>query len=1210
MNINPGCQEVNNTIETLTAPYKENIQPEEMDWIKKALSDIKNADKSIKVQERVSRQLNALETFSPDQIVHLVNILQQGIQQESNDAQIQAELCQKVAGITYQKKISLDKFVRESVDKNFAINVIVQQVKQGKLYSLHAAECLLKCGLPGESSEIQHALIEIAKLGAQQDGGDLSMNIHNFGIDFSNPEGQLALIEIAKLAAQQCGVGVSQYIQDYGIDASTTEGKQALIEIAKLAAQQDGFGTSQYIQNYGIDASTTKGKQALIEIAKLAAQNSCLGVSIYIKNYGIDASTPEGQQALVEIAKLAAQRNGDETSKNIQNYGIDASKPEGQNALIEIAKLAAQQDGKGISEFIKLYRVDASTHKGKQALIEIAKLAAQKHGWGTSLYIQNYGIDASTPEGQQALIEIAKLAAQQDGAGISYFISNYRINASTPEGQKALFEIAKMALLQNVSEALPNLQNYPLDTQSEEGKKRYLELTQLVFTCVVKQFHSFKYSDFNMTFYDYCAGCNGNGVESYHIDLHQLDAPHQQLQAEDLSGALNKCLDLAAAVFEMSSDQLQWVQDRMSSIKDKVEKDNLGEDKAETDKKVKAEQTEFLEQWMCLCSLCASRGDLKQMFKQNGPLFERLFQLSPALRIRIMHEMIVASIDPNSLFVKTLKAELSKKPSVIDKIKVLPRDLRMTVAEIFLRGCHNGQANRVNHLRENASDIIHAQLACFILADFPMQGLEVYLKVLNVITKDRSLRDAKYQQPLLAALVAIKNSSLQDDIRIKLLVDIFTHVAAKDRVQGLKLITDILNFGGESYLGETIDLASLKATLERLFVDKCKVHLDGFGDLYQNTVGEWRGKEALITYAGKHVGNPKALPYFQQFLTSVLQGNFTQIRYAVENNPHLEQIKKSHLKVFEAWQKPVNLTAAEVTSKDTVKEIPVETMVVENLKQAVANHHLGLELQEALFPILSACIGNWNSLDTSLKLIEQQLEPLANRRLTPEELSQNKRLQLQKYILELILDPSDLEKKLNVLKGAKVKGLEEVLAPFYKDLEDAVQLLHSSQKSSPEELKMMDSDDPNHFLLMGTEVMNSCQNVNGSASLNVGVLGYALDGKHRLALVCGPSGKILARSVLRLLIDAKGNPVLFQERNYVADTSPEYPSLLRKIALKKAELLGVPLVVSSSDFENEEAKPYAYEVEAKDKPVPFEYVDALEGLQSGAYKIGKTQQIR
>ncbi len=1245
MNINQNTSEINNVFEFVISSCKEKIQPEEREWIKQAITDIHNPDKSIKLEDRISRQVDGLHSFTSDQIIHLVNMLHSGIKKDNFDGQVQNYFCQKVAALALQNKIPIDRLFMESVDKNFAIKVIVKQVNQGKLDSLKAAEHLLQCGLDPNSLEIQEALVEIAKLAAQENGEHTSQYIRNYGIDATKPVGQKALIEIAKLAVEQNPIKTSAYIQYYGIDKSTNEGQQALIEIAKLAAVKSGWGISFYILNYGIDKSTQEGQKALIEIAVLAAQQDIGHISEYIGNYGIDVSRPEGKQALIEIAKLAAQNGGGKTSQYIRNYGINASTLEGQQVLIEIAKLAAQHNGWGTSQFIKNYGINASTSEGQNALIEIAKLAAQQNGWGTSKGIKNYGINASTSEGQQALIEIAKLAAQQDIKQISEYIGNYGIDVSNPEGKQALIEIAKLAAQQknsNISKYIKNydidastsegqqvlieiakhaaqenlletilfIQNYSLDTESVEGKQRYLELIQILCNCLFKQIPKLKFGDFIRYFEFYVTKCKESGIKSYYIDIHQFDAPIKQLRAGDLPGAFQESLGIAAVLFEMGKDQLQWVQDRMSSIKDNFEKDKIGENEAVRNQQIKAEQADFLEQWMILCTLFASRRDLKQLFKENGQLFEGVFNTSPSLRNRMMDEVVAALIDQKSLFVERLKAELLKASSVVQKIAVLPRDLRSIVMETFLRGCHDAQAEKVKHLRDSFSDTlpVHAQLACFILAEFPIQGSEVDL-VLADIAKERIFRDAKYQQPLLAALVAIEKSSLPDAAKIKLLKGLCSVKNASERIQALKLIMDILNFKGESYLGETIDLNGLKATLERLFIDKCKVKLDNFGALYEDTVGKWRNKQALLTYAGKHVGYSRALPYFQLFLTTVLQGNFSQTRYAVENNPHLDQIKKSHPKVFEAWQKPVSMATGEIASKDIKREISVEARIIDNLKQAVENRHLGDDQQETIFPILNACRGNWGSLNSALKSIEQQLGTLSNRRLNAEELSQKQRLQLQKHLLEMMMDSSNLENKLNVLKSIQIKGLEKALAPFYQDLEDSAKLLRSSQITSPKEMMLVDSDDPNHFLLMGTEVLNSCQNVDGSASLNVGLLGYALDGKHRLALVCDPLGQILARSVLRLLIDVEGHPVLFQERVYVADANPEYPALLRKIALEKAKLLRVPLVVSPSDFENEQAKPYDYALEAKDKPVPFEYVDALNGLQSGSYRIGKCLQI-
>jgi hypothetical protein len=59
---------------------------------------------------------------------------------------------------------------------------------------------------------------------------------------------------------------------------------------------------------------------------------------------------------------------------------------------------------------------------------------------------------------------------------------------------------------------------------------------------------------------------------------------------------------------------------------------------------------------------------------------------------------------------------------------------------------------------------------------------------------------------------------------------------------------------------------------------------------------------------------------------------------------------------------------------------------------------------------------------------------------------------------------------------------------------------------------------------------------------------------------------------------------------------------------KKAASLGIPLVASKKDFEQEQAPLYPYAVIAMDKPVPFEYVDALGGIQSGDYTIPEAMQ--
>ena len=87
-----------------------------------------------------------------------------------------------------------------------------------------------------------------------------------------------------------------------------------------------------------------------------------------------------------------------------------------------------------------------------------------------------------------------------------------------------------------------------------------------------------------------------------------------------------------------------------------------------------------------------------------------------------------------------------------------------------MRGYQGQHAEVWENLKKETEDIAHARLACLILSQYPKGD---YTSVLGIINSDRSLRDAKPQQPLLEALLAIKNCSLEDTAKIDLLNKVF-----------------------------------------------------------------------------------------------------------------------------------------------------------------------------------------------------------------------------------------------------------------------------------------------------------------------------------------------------------------------------------------------------------------------------------------------------
>ena len=170
----------------------------------KALEDINNPDKGIRLQERISDQVGALSSFSPDQILRLVSLLVQGIKKEPDSQEATNYLCQKVAALIIKKNsLSFRNFLKHSRKKNFAIQVMIQLVREGQIRPLGAVKEIQSYGLYSHTPEGQQALIEIAKLEAQRNGRETSEYIQKFGIDASSPEGRQALIEIAKLAANK-----------------------------------------------------------------------------------------------------------------------------------------------------------------------------------------------------------------------------------------------------------------------------------------------------------------------------------------------------------------------------------------------------------------------------------------------------------------------------------------------------------------------------------------------------------------------------------------------------------------------------------------------------------------------------------------------------------------------------------------------------------------------------------------------------------------------------------------------------------------------------------------------------------------------------------------------------------------------------------------------------------------------------------------------
>ena len=775
-------------------------------------------------------------------------------------------------------------------------------------------------------------------------------------------------------------------ISKYNLDftSETSDGKNAILAIAKAAFSRSirmMHLTADSLARLGLTINSPLGQSVMIEIAKMAVQQDCYETVEYIQEYGIDTLTTQGQQGLIEIAQIVAKIDGESISEHIQQFGIH-NFPDGQNDLIEIAKLAAQQDGRSISRYIRNYGIDASTPQGQKAIFEIAKLAAMQDGYGTSDYIQNYGmsafnngqdlqieiakiaaqqngtgtsmyieryyIDRYTPEGQKGLIEIAKLAAQQNGAGIAEFFQKYRINISTSEGRKAIFDILKLAIQQNASGSCSRIEEFFSDPYSLEEIIPDAEIADFIFQETVNQMSDFAFQTLVVNFQPYAHFISKYSIKSYVINPAGFMQAYKKLFSGDILGTMTGCLKACEKKYKMPTSDLEWFQKSLQSKELFI-------------------QTHLLNWFMTTATLCSARKDLIEGFKARQDIIKEISKLHPSLRVALVKE--------------------------------------------FMHVYHVQNTRGWEILTEASEGIAHLKLASLVFANFPPSGEEAYRKALLVLKQEREFREGKYQKLLLETLIKLEKCSLEEAEKISLVAMLF-EMSTEARIQAFTLVSDILAFQGHVYLKKAKDIAELKFSLESLFRNIFSIKLDNFAYLYENSIGKWRNKEALITYAGKLNELPSyqkhsALRYFQKLLEQILQGSFQIDRYAVENNPHMAIILENYPELYKKWQVAAALEASEIKIGEKDKRIPVKDRVIHTLKLSLEQNHLGGEKQDKQYPLVNACLGHWDQLGVNLEKVNEALVPLSDRRLSPEELQKKSVLLLQKKLLELLQDPGN-----------------------------------------------------------------------------------------------------------------------------------------------------------------------------------------------------------
>jgi hypothetical protein len=365
--------------------------------------------------------------------------------------------------------------------------------------------------------------------------------------------------------------------------------------------------------------------------------------------------------------------------------------------------------------------------------------------------------------------------------------------------------------------------------------------------------------------------------------------------------------------------------------------------------------------------------------------------------------------------------------------------------------------------------------------------------------------------------------------------------------------------------------------------------------LYEKYFMKSRQPLALITYAAglKKLNEFRVISYLSEFVRSVFDETFKKDRYDTKFNAHLKKLAEVRPDLLDLWKEDEEVSIDSLPTETENKRVLdisewVKTMLVDD------KHLANVDL-----PFLTQYF-ECEARDVVVDALKEELK-----KATRSEEKQNHSvvcLKLQMACISLAQSkPKDvldnLQKIDKLLKYKTIPSNDFDKSEFAHDIE---KMIESYKKQFPESvghLTATTTDDPIDLLLCGTEVMGSCQRIDGNPHVNKGLLGYIMDGKNRLLAIKDQQGKIIARCILRLLWDGE-QPVLFRERLYPTNLSHKQERALNNLALKMSQKLGVPLTCKGQD------PAQGIPLHALGCLIPYEYCDGCLGVQeNGKYTI-------
>lgn len=977
--------------------------------------------------------------------------------------------------------------------------------------------------------------------------------------------------------------------------------------------------------------------KSAFETTKLITKNCA-----YLLQNEVNGWINISEESRFHLAMFFAEVNPEYLSQNIQKFRIL-----NPIQLLEIANVAAGKDGIAVSKNISNFNIKDQNH-----LFQIASKAAAFQG--VTKYIKNFGITD-----EDHLFQIAKIALVHDG----YFIQD--VHLMQIQNKSNFFELAKITLKKYPelarSYTLYNLKknnviinelvkisesnNLNLDPKNDTDLVRLAELMLIR----IDAFQNFDLSEENkIELILMCCEKEPDCIRDiidyfcYNSDYHtgKLPSYTPNIEIKKWNYAL-KGLELmrfpAISKEKEPFHITEYVILLMGGTSWKLEYDKLPYLDLAYDKVSSKELS--LNRWIGFyIQFCQFRISFKN--EDLGSFLE--------------HQK---RIDASSLLLAIMKLRLPKKRFQLtrfmfqylynnkDTIKVyeylnyylskLSSNKNLSLFKLLLTPLINAQIKK-NEVKEYQSSIIS-----FI--NYPYNE-KIKENVINdwehVFTTLSSspYKDAAAQKLVVNALFSLveEASELTMFEKSKLILAIFKLGKKienkKDRAkcinQNLSLLEGIVLCGkSEKLKNVLIEIDKnifhkdvLKNCLLTMFnLEIGNINVEGLAEKILASFLKSRQPCAFFTYASKLQSLPNSksplTPFVRIFYKSVLNGNYRAMRYSNVAGDHLSKVFSWNSEIKNKWiqciKMPIEKLTFETESKEQVeKSFNVKQYFYERMNE---NH-----FDPKIFSKLDRCVGTDLLIEAIVnkqsyfekQVLQNILEDLIEeeKKLLKDKGENDSSLQYLKLEIALIslMDPKkDIREKEGYIKTA-INLLEKMgnrHEQALRDIKDLSKLLVGMNISLPG-FMVEETDSWEDILLCGTEVLGSCQNINGLPEYNKCLLNYLLDGKNRLVSIKNAEGKTIARAILRLLWDdVSKKPVLFRECIYKsAGISDSILNSLDEMCKVKAKILGINLVKEKGM--DSKGQLYPNPLKSLNGRAPFEYVDnGRLGITNGVFSI-------